>query len=151
MLSEMGCEKFQMTPGKLLEFLVHRGDQCFLVLMEDGTPLLLRLQIDEVLGVEEAGSVGAVVGPAGLADHLRHFRKRRHDDARLVGEVDAGGGPFAGRQSSANPDRAFVEVRQKLRPDGPAKSKIDRDDERGPPRCRRSQLRCSMAVRTAMR
>ena len=53
----------------LLQLAVHGGDQLFFVLMEDRPPLLLRLQIDEVFGVEEAGRVGAVVGPADLADH----------------------------------------------------------------------------------
>ena len=64
-----------MTPGNLDKLLVHGGDQGFLVLVEDGTPVLLALQIDEVFGVEEAGGVGAVVGAAGLADDLGDFRK----------------------------------------------------------------------------
>ena len=101
--------------------------KCFLVLMEDGTPLFLSLQIDEVFGVEEAGSVGAVVGAAGLADDLRDFRKRGHHQARLVREVDAGGGTFARRQRSAHPDGAFVEMGKKLRADGPAEGEIDGD------------------------
>ena len=36
--------------------------------VEDRPPLLLGLQVDEVFGVEEAGGVGAVVGPPHLAD-----------------------------------------------------------------------------------
>ena len=44
------------------------------VLMEHGTPLFLGLQIDEVFRVEEAGRIGAVIGPSHLADHLRSLR-----------------------------------------------------------------------------
>ena len=71
----MGCEKFQSAPGNLFQLTVHGGDQLLFVLVEHGPPLLLRLQIDEVFGVEEAGGVGAVVGTADLADHLRYFRE----------------------------------------------------------------------------
>ena len=71
MLSAIGCEKFQSTPGNLLELVVHRRDELVLVLMEDRPPLVLRLQIDEILGVEEARRVGAVVRAADLAGHER--------------------------------------------------------------------------------
>ena len=137
--------------GKLLQLLVHGGDQRFLVLMEDGPPLLLRLEIDEVFGVEEAGGVGAVVGAAGLADDLRDLRERGHHDARLVGEVDAGGGAFAGRQRAAHPDGAFVEMGQELRADGPADGEIDGDRQTAPRRCPGSCGDARMAARTAVR
>ena len=97
--------------------------------MEDGTPLLLGLEIDKVLGVEEAGGVGAVIGASGLAHDLGDFREGGHHDARLVGEVDAGSGAFAGRQRAAHPDGAFVEVGQELRADGAAEGEIDGDGE----------------------
>ncbi len=63
----MGCEKFQMHAGYLLELAIHGGDEFLFVLAEDGTPLFLGLEIDEIFGVEEARGVGAVVGPAHLA------------------------------------------------------------------------------------
>ena len=69
-LSEMGCEKFQTTPGIFSSSRIHGGDEVVLVLMEDGAPLFFRLEVNEVFGVEEAGGVGAVVGAAGLADNL---------------------------------------------------------------------------------
>ena len=99
--------------------------------MEDGPPLLLGLEINKVFGVEEAGGVRAVVGAAGLAHDLRNFRERGHHQARLVGEVNAGGGAFAGRQRAADPDGALVEVGQKLRTDGAAQSEIDSDGKEG--------------------
>ena len=131
--------------------LVDRGDQRFLVLVEDGAPFLLRFQIDEVLGIEKTGGVGAIVGPARLADHLRHLRERSHHDARLVGEVDARGGAFAGGQRSAHPDGAFIQMGQKLRADGPAEGEIDRDEEEDRQRSRTSMFRCTIAARTAVR
>ena len=63
--------------GKLFQLLVDGGDQRFLVLVEDGAPLLLSLQIDKVFGVEKAGSVGAIVGAPGLAHDLRDLRETR--------------------------------------------------------------------------
>ena len=119
-----------MTPGNLGKLLVHGGDQLFLVLVEDGTPVFFSLEVDEVFGVEEAGGIGAVVGAAGLADDLGDLRETGHHDAGLVGEVDAGGRAFAGRQRAANPDGALVEVRQELRADGTAKGQVDGDGER---------------------
>ena len=58
----------------LLQFLIHGRDQLFLVLMKCRTPIFLWFQVDEVLGVEEAGGVGAIVRPSGLAGALRDFR-----------------------------------------------------------------------------
>ena len=77
MLSAMGCEKFQITPGDLFQLAVHGGDQFVFVLMEHGTPFFLRLQIDEVFGIEKASGVGSVVGSAHLAGCHGHFRETR--------------------------------------------------------------------------
>ena len=35
MLSEMGCEKFQLSAGSLFQFAVDGGDEFFFVLPED--------------------------------------------------------------------------------------------------------------------
>ena len=75
MLSEIGCEKFQSTPGNLLQLLVHGGDQFVFVAVELGAPLFARAQIDKEFGVVEAAGVGAVVGTADLADDLLDFGK----------------------------------------------------------------------------
>ncbi len=119
-----------MTPGNFDSSSIHGGNERLLVLVEDGTPLLLGLKIDEVFGVEEAGGVGAVVGAASLADHLAYLREGSHHDARLVGEVDARRGAFAGRQRSAHPDGTFIKMRQKLRADGTAEGEIERNEEK---------------------
>ena len=57
--------------GNLLQLAVHGGDQFVLVLVKDGPPLFLGLQVDEVFGVEEARGVGSVVRPPDLARALR--------------------------------------------------------------------------------
>jgi len=111
--------------GKPLELLIDRGHERVLVLTEDRTPLVFGFQIDKVLGVEEAGGICAVVRTARLAYDLRDLWEGSHHDAGLVGEVDACSGAFTGRQRSAYPDGAFVEVGQKLRADRSAKGEID--------------------------
>src|SRR5579862_3290308 len=97
--------------------------------MEKRAPIFFALEVDEVFGVEEAGGVGSIVGTAGLTDDLGYLRERGHDDAGLVGEFDARGGAFAGRQCSANPDGAFIEVGQELRTDRTADGEVDGDEE----------------------
>ena len=111
--------------GDLFEFAIHGGDQLVLVLVEDGAPLLLGLEVDEVLGVEEAGGVGAVVGAAGLADDLGDLGKGGEDDARLVHDAQALGGAGGGSERAAHPDGAFVEVRQELGADDAAEAEED--------------------------
>ncbi len=49
---------------QLLQLAVHGGDDFIFVLVKHGPPLLLRFQIDEIFGVEEAGGIGSVVGTA---------------------------------------------------------------------------------------
>ena len=124
----MGCEKFQITPGILLELVVHGGDQLFFVLMKHRPPLLFRLQVDEVFGVEEAGGVGAVVGPPDLARHLRDFRKRSEHDAGLIRDAHAFGGSGAGRERAAHPDGAFVEMGQEFGSDAVRASTMRRPE-----------------------
>ena len=53
--------------GNLVQLRFIAAISSLFVLVEDGSPLVLGLQIDEVLGVEESGRVGAVVGAADLA------------------------------------------------------------------------------------
>jgi len=63
---------------KILRELVPKsGNQAFLVLLKYGPPLFLGPQVDEVLGVEKAGVVRAIVRPAGLTHHVGHFRELR--------------------------------------------------------------------------
>ena len=124
MLSSMGCEKSPDDAGNLIEFAAHGGDQFIFVLVEDRTPLLFRFQIDEEFGVEKAGGIGAVVGTADLAGALRDFGKRAEHDARLVRDANALVGAGAGSKRAANPERAFVEVRQEFGADGAAEGEV---------------------------
>ena len=98
---------------------MHGGNQFVFVFVENGTPIFFRFEIDEVFGIEEAGSIGAVIGASDLAGALRNFGKRAQDDARLVHDADAFVGPGAGRKRAANPDCAFIEMRQKFGADAP--------------------------------
>ena len=75
-LSSMGCEKFQIAPGYFSTRAVHGGDQFLFVLMKYRAPLVVRLQVDEILGVAESPGVGSVVGPADLRHDRFHLRER---------------------------------------------------------------------------
>ena len=113
-----GLRKIPDDSGDLIRLLAQSRDQLLLVLVEDGPPLLLRPQVDEVLGVEEAGVVGAIIRPSHLAHHFGHFREPGEHDAGLIHDEDALSGTGTGGQRAAGPDGAFVEVRQEFRPNG---------------------------------
>ena len=110
----------------LLHCQVHGGDQFLFVLVKYWPPLVMRLQIDKILGVPETAGVGSVIGPSRLRHNGLHLGKRCKDQALLLSEFFAFRETGAVGQRSARPDGAFVEVRQELRPDGPAESQIDR-------------------------
>ena len=93
--------------------------------MENRAPLFLGFQIDAVFGVEKPGGIGPIVRPSHLAGHVRDFRKRGQKDARPICHPGALAGAGAGRQRSPHPERAFVEVRQKLRTDHPTLPQIN--------------------------
>ena len=82
--------------GNFLHFVIHGLDQQFLVAVELRPPLIARLQIDEILGVEEARGIGAVVGAADLRNHLRHFGKAGEDESRLIHHAPPAVGPVLG-------------------------------------------------------
>ena len=103
--------------GDLVELAAHGADELLFVLAKHRAPLLAGLQIDEILGVGKAGGIGTVVGAADLAGGFRHLRKRCQNDPNLVGEAHAFRWAGAGRKRSANPHRAFVEVRQEFAAD----------------------------------
>ncbi len=104
--------------GKPRQLPIQGGDEIFLALAEFRTPLFLWLQVDKILSVEKAGGICTIVGPPDLTGGHRDFRKRSQNDAGLIRQVDAFTGASTRREGAANPDRAFVQVRQKLRPDG---------------------------------
>ena len=78
--------------------------------MEDRTPFFLQLKIDEILGVEKSGSVGAVVGTTDLTCDLGDFGERSEDDTGAIHDIDTHGGASTRRESSAHPNCAFIKV-----------------------------------------
>ena len=115
-----GLREVPDDAGSFFKLAIHGGDELVLVLVEDGPPLLLGLEVDEVFGVEEAGGVGAIVGAAGLADDLGDLGKRGQDEAGLFGDGEAFGGAGTGSERAANPDGAFVEMGKELGADDAA-------------------------------
>src|SRR5580693_8199863 len=97
--------------------MTHRGDEPLLILTEYGTPLLFRLQIHKVLGVEKSCSVGSVIRPPHLTGALGDFWKRTQQRPRAIRQGDAFGLAGARRKSAAYPDGAFIQMRQELRTD----------------------------------
>ena len=83
MLSAIGCEKFQTTPGILCNFAVHGRDQLVFVLDETcGRHCSLGFKSDEVFGIEKAGGIGTVVRTAGLTRALASLRETKQRMSR---------------------------------------------------------------------
>ena len=82
--------------------------------MKNRAPLVFGPEIDEVLGIEEAGSVRAVIGTPCLADDLLDLGKGSHDQARTIHYVEAGRGSAGGCKGAARPDGALIEMGQEL-------------------------------------
>ena len=128
-LADVVFNRLREVPDRSWIFLhreVHGGDQFLLVPVKDRAPLVVRLQVDEILGVAESAGVGSVVGPADLRHHVCDLREttRRHSRS-LVGELLAFRKAGAVCQRAARPDSAFIQVRQELRADDAAKAQID--------------------------
>ena len=127
----MGWEKLQITPGIFSSSPVHGRDQFVLVLVKHRPPLFLGLQADEVFRVEKAGGVRAVIGTAHLAGAFGDLGKGAKQNSRLIRQPDAFARPGAGRKSAAHPQRALIQVGQKLRADHAADRQIDRQKKAG--------------------
>ena len=102
---------------------VHGGDQVVLVLVKDRPPLFLRLQTHEVFGVEKSRMVGAVIRTAGLAGAVGRFGKRAKQDSGLIGDARCFHWAGALLKRAAHPERAFIQMRQKLGADDAAEGK----------------------------
>ena len=74
---------------------------------EHRAPLLLRLEIDEVLGVGKERWIGAVIGPSSLADHLCHFGETCKYAACLPHDSLTFLGTGTRSESTAGPDSAL--------------------------------------------
>ncbi len=120
-----GLRKAPDDAGNFVEFAIHGGDQLVFILVKDRPPLFFGFQVDEVLGIEEAGRVRSVVRAPDLAGALRDLGKRAEHDASLVRHPNAFVGPGAGRECAAHPERAFIQVGQKLGTDDAAEGQIN--------------------------
>ena len=144
-LADVVFDGLREVPDRARVFLhcaVHGGDQLFFVLVKYRTPLVMRLQVDEIFGVAESAGVGSIVRPADFGYHLGHFGKGRENIALVVGEFFAFRKTGAIRQSAARPDRAFVQMRQKLRSNDAAEAQVDRSRQGRPSATQATIQRC---------
>src|SRR5262249_14396963 len=82
-----GLRKIPEDTRNFLQFAVHRFNKQFLVLMEHWPPFFFREQIDEILGVEEASRVRAIIGTPHLIDDLGHLGERAEDLPSSFGDA----------------------------------------------------------------
>ena len=114
--------KIPVHAGKFVQLLVHGGDEV-VFRFELGPPLRARQQINEELRVVEAAGIAAVIGASHLAYDLLDLGKIGQRQAGLLGKRHPRGGARARSQRAAHPDRAFIQVRQKLGTDHAAETK----------------------------
>src|SRR5262249_24338639 len=85
-----------------------------LVLGHTLAPFLCRLERGKKFGVEEAGGIGAVVGPSLLGDDGLDFSKILDHQPHAVDEFMTLFERDRGRRGRANPEIAFPQVRQEF-------------------------------------
>ena len=142
-----GLGEIPESPRIFLQLAIHRGNQFIFILMKNRPPLILGLQVDEILRIAESSRVGSIVGRSGLRDDRGDFGERGEDVARLGGEALAFRETCAVRHRTAGPNRAFVEMGQELRADDSAERQdTGRQPAPAKPDADRHQ-RCSMAQR----
>jgi hypothetical protein len=125
-----GLGEIPESPWVFLQFAIHRGDQLLFILMKDGPPLVLGLQVDEIFRVAESSRVGSIVGRAGLRDDLGDLGERGEDIAGLLGEARAFRLAYAVGHRAARPNSAFVQMRQELRANDTAECQEHSDGQR---------------------
>src|SRR5208283_797784 len=118
-------------PWVFLHCPVHGSDQFLFVLTEYRAPLLLRLQVNEILGVAESSGVRSVVRPSDLRHHFAHLWERRENITAVVSEFFAFRKTRAVGQRATCPNRAFIQMRQELRPNDTAKAQINCSSQGG--------------------
>ena len=75
--------------GNFVQFATHGGDQFVLVLTKDRPPLLLRLEVNKVFGIEKTRRIRSVIRAPDLAGALEHLGKGTKHGARLVCHPDS--------------------------------------------------------------
>src|ERR1700674_934837 len=91
----------------------------------------MRQQIDKEFCVVETAGVAAIIGAADLTYYLLDLGKFGERPAGLPGERHARRRTGARSQRAANPDRAFIEMRQELGTNYAAESQEQHHRERG--------------------
>src|SRR6266436_8823587 len=91
----------------LLQRTVHGTDQCFFVFAKYRAPLIMRLQVDEILGVAESSGVGSIIGAAYLRHHRFDLRKGSEYVAAVGAKLLAFRETCAVGQGAARPDGAL--------------------------------------------
>src|SRR5262245_35251781 len=112
-LSWMYCEKLKLTPGNFAS----RASLTSSMSLSLVIPLrhsFCRLQRGKKFGVEEAGSIGAVIGPSLLGYDRLDFGKIPDDQPHAVDEVIALLERDRRRHGCANPEIAFLQMRQEF-------------------------------------
>src|SRR5579862_1987914 len=110
---------------------VHGGDEFLLAFVKYGAPLVMRLEVDEILRVAESPGIGSVVGPSDLGYNSLDLWKRREDISLVSGKSVAFREARAIRQSAPRPNGAFIQVREELRSNNAAKTHVDRSSQSG--------------------
>ncbi len=90
-----------------------------LVLGDPLAPFLSWLEWGKKLGIEETRSIGAIVGPALLGHDRLHFGKILDRETHAVDEVIALFERDRRRHGCANPEIAFLQMRQEFEPQEP--------------------------------
>jgi len=82
--------------------------------MKERPPLLLALEVDEILRIEKSGSVGSIIRtPVWLTTCVTSGNEAMTRPS-FVSEVYARCGTSLGGNVSTHPDRTFIEVRQEF-------------------------------------
>ena len=121
--------KIPVHAGKFVQLLVHGGDEVVLGL-ELRAPLGTGQEIHKEFRVVEAAGIAAIIGASHLAHDLLDLGKVGERAARRFRERHARRGPGARSQRAAHPDRAFIQVGQKLRADHATETQKQHDRQR---------------------
>src|SRR5579864_392749 len=134
---------------QLAQRLVHGGDYLILCPIFF-LPLFSRQQVNKELRIVKPTGIAAVIGTPHLADHLCDFRIPGDDQPSLLCQVNPGVRASAGRQCPPYPNRSFIQMRKKLRPDESAESDNQHGNQHDDPSTYRSLQVVETKLQTAL-